>query len=272
MPGSTVAVAVGRVPVIVGEAVAVGVSDGVAVGTVGVSVAVIDGVGLTVPVGVTVGVAEMVGVSLAVNDGPGVGVIVGVRVGVAVGELTVGVKVTQVESFRHAALYTTWHSPTQVLLVVATQNGVSHWQQSLGPGVGVRVGMGVGVGVSVTQFPDPVHRAPKTTLQPAKHRPPTGGPHAGSGHWQQSVRSFGVGVAVAVPVRLGVDIGVSVGVDVAVGVSVAVEDGDGVDVGVTVGVTGWHNPALVQRALTITIHPAASQLPGAGAAQAGPAH
>ncbi len=156
--------------------------------------------------------------------------------------------------------------------MVTTQNGVSHWQQSLGPGVGVRVGVGVGVGVSVTQIPDPVHSAPKTTLQPAKHRPPTGGPHAGSEHWQQSVRSFGVGVAVAVPVRLGVDVGVSVGVDVAVGVSVAVGNGDGVDVGVAVGVTGWHNPVLVQRALAITIHPANSQLPGAGAAQAGPAH
>ena len=45
--------------------------------------------------------------------------------------------------------------------------------------VGVMVGVGVRVGVNAPHWPlAPLQKAPKTTVLPAAHCPPVGGPHA----------------------------------------------------------------------------------------------
>jgi hypothetical protein len=138
---------------------------------------------------VAVTVAVALGVALAVWVGDDVGVAVGGGVAVAVD--------------------------------VAVELGVG---VAVGVSVAVAVGVWVGVAVNVMHCPvGPSQLALKTGLDPPRHAPPTGGPHAGASNWQQSCApGVWLGVAVDVGLALGVlvRVGMSVGVSVAVGVGV----------------------------------------------------
>jgi hypothetical protein len=274
--GTGLGVSVG-VPVAVG--VIVGVRVWVAVGCglgVAVDVAVTVGDAVGVAVGGTVGVGGVVGVRVGVAVGAVVGVRVGVEVDVpvtvAVGVMVavaVGVKLTHRPVVPlHDAPKTGAPPPGHCPLVGGPQV-FWFWQQSCAPGIGVDVavgvrvtvgvavfvnvgvmlGVGVRVGVKAPHWPVvPLQNAPNTTVLPAGHCPPFGGPQAFD-PWQQSSDP---GVRVAVDVGVGVRVGVLVGVGVAVSVGVVVN----VLVAVGVGVNPTHWPvAPLQKAPYTTVPP-----------------